>query len=669
LRTSDFSAGVVPGLALRRSMFALTHARSSSGRSAVGEGDLAQVLALLAELDLHRRAGREVGEDQHLVAGLHGVEGLGPHPGGAGDLDLEAAAGRADDAGGEQRRGQAGAHDDAVALESGHCQLLERDLVLDAAVDDRVDALHADLLELGGGGLELVALERAGGEDAVADDDHALVAGGVLLEVAQGAGQVGGAEGVALQDRLLGVGAEAAGLAREHRQDGLVEAEHAQVEVIAGRGPQLREDLAEAGDLALEVDRPRGAGVEQQGDAGDRLGGQLEVRGDAGDRQSLEAQADLGAAAAHRQLEVLLRHEVLLAQGQVLGARGARDDDVDVEVLQGRQAAQQQAVGLAVAGQGLRVGDDDLLDGAGGDREDAGAEAVAGVLLEQGGVLAAVQGVLVGAAGGLQLDDLGLLPVAVDLHGEARDGGAGRQADLEAALDLPVLRVLKHHVQLGERQRVGDHRPRAQRQQLEADALARGQREGGHDVAAVGRLAPLQLALAERGGCATLACDIGPGRGSRARHGEDADETECDGDGNSTGHDDSRLASVAEIEARAGARNAGLGRPVWTSSLRGRACTDLARPCKRWHARVVRGVRRAPGARGFARPGAASRCSPGSQCSRGSQHRPIRGVTFAASRSRRHVRGVTFAASRSRRHVRGITGCAGRRAPGARSAC
>jgi hypothetical protein len=80
----------------------------------------------------------------------------------------------------------------------------------------------------------------------------------------------------------------------------------------------------------------------------------------------------------------------------VLGAAGARDDDVDVEVLQLREAAEEQAVGLGVARQGLGVGDDDLLDAAGGDREDAGAEGVAGVLLEQGGVLAAVQEVLVG---------------------------------------------------------------------------------------------------------------------------------------------------------------------------------------------------------------------------------------------------------------------------------
>ena len=505
---------------------------------------------------MHRGVRGEVGEDEDLVAGLYGVEGLRPHPGRARHAHGEVAAGRADQPRGEQRGGQAGVDDDAVALERAAGDLLERDLVLHAAVDHGVDAAHAGLCERASGGAELVTVGVAGGGDAVADDQHALVLAGVVGDVLERAGEVGGAEGVAFEDRLLGVGAEAAGLAGEHGLDGLVEAEHAQLEVVAGGGAQLLDDLAEARDLALEVDGPRGAGVEQQGDAGDRLLRELDVRGDAGDGESVIAQADLGAAARGGQLEVLLRHEVLLPQAQVLGARGARDDDIDAEVLELGQAAQVQAVGLAVAGQGLGVGDDDLLDTIGGDREHAGAEAVAGVLLEQGGVLAAVQGVLVGAAGGLELDDLGLHPLVVDLHGEARDGRAGRQRDLEAALDHARLGVTKHHGELGEGERVVDDGAGVEREQLEADALAGGEREGGDDVAGGLGLAPLEGAFA--GG---LTGDIAAGRLRGAGQGDDGDEAQSD-DGEDAGHEDSRLASVAGSGLARAPHNAEIQRKV-----------------------------------------------------------------------------------------------------------
>ncbi|MGC4117360.1 MAG: hypothetical protein QM765_22930 [Myxococcales bacterium] len=84
-----------------------------------------------------------------------------------------------------------------------------------------------------------------------------------------------------------------------------------------------------------------------------------------------------------------------------------------------------------------------FLEAAGGDGEDAGRELVAGGLLEQRGILAAVQEVLVGPAGGLLLHHLAFLPSAVDLHGEAADGRALGQGDAELAFDNPVLRVLE----------------------------------------------------------------------------------------------------------------------------------------------------------------------------------------------------------------------------------
>ena len=58
----------------------------------------------------------------------------------------------------------------------------------------------------------------------------------------------------------------------------------------------------------------------------------------------------------------------------------------------------------------LHVGDDELLASVRGDREDARRELVAGGVLEQRGVLLAMEEVLVGRACGLLLDDLALLP-------------------------------------------------------------------------------------------------------------------------------------------------------------------------------------------------------------------------------------------------------------------
>jgi hypothetical protein len=134
----------------------------------------------------------------------------------------------------------------------------------------------------------------------------------------------------------------------------------------------------------------------------------------------------------------------------------------------------------------LRVRDDELLARVGLDREHAGAEAIARVVLEQRGILPAVQEVLVGAPRRLPFDDLALLPCVAELHREARDRGAARQLDLEAALDAPRQRVLELEPQLGERQGPLHHRASVQAHQPQARAIGGGQRQGRRQVAAIG---------------------------------------------------------------------------------------------------------------------------------------------------------------------------------------
>ena len=62
------------------------------------------------------------------------------------------------------------------------------------------------------------------------------------------------------------------------------------------------------------------------------------------------------------------------------------------------------------AGELLRIGEDKLLARMGGDREHTRTEALAGVVLEQRGVLAAMEKVLEHAARRLALNHLALLP-------------------------------------------------------------------------------------------------------------------------------------------------------------------------------------------------------------------------------------------------------------------
>jgi hypothetical protein len=144
--------------------------------------------------------------------------------------------------------------------------------------------------------------------------------------------------------------------------------------------------------------------------------------------------------------------------------------------LQGRQAAQVDAVGGRRVRALLGVGEDDLFHARGGDGEDAGAELVARLLLQEGRILPAVQEVLVGAAGGLQLDDLALLPAGILAHGEAAHRGAWGQRDGEVAFEHPGLGVLEAEVQLREGQGVLHHGAGGQGDEAQPCPIRGGQR-------------------------------------------------------------------------------------------------------------------------------------------------------------------------------------------------
>ena len=458
-------------------------------RALDGAGGDADVDALVAgEDDAHRDVLGEVGVDEGLVAGLHAAEVVGPDPAGAGDDDLHVGEGGAGELADDVVLGEAGVEDDAVGEELGGGDLAQDLGVLDAAVDDRVDALCAALGEVAGGGLEGAELDVAGGADAVGEDEDAADVG-QLADGLEGALEVGGAEGPALEDRGEVLAGEAAGLALVDLEGVLVEGEEAQVEVLAGAA-EGGEGVTHAIDLALEAEGPRGAGVEQDGEAGDRCGAGVADDGDAGDGEVVVAQAHHREAALVEDLEVLVGGPLLFAQlddaaaaggggdrgGEAGGGGGGLlEDDAGVEVVELREAAQGQAVGLGGAGELLRVGDDQLLALAREDREDAGAEGVTGLVLEQRGVLLAVQRVLEGDLGGAALDDLALLPLAEDLHGEAGDGRVRGHVDLEAALDGAVGRVLEDEVQLGEGERLLDDGAGLERDELEAGAVAGGE--------------------------------------------------------------------------------------------------------------------------------------------------------------------------------------------------
>ena len=172
-------------------------------------------------------------------------------------------------------------------------------------------------------------------------------------------------------------------------------------------------------------------------------------------------------------------------------------EDLALDLLDVGQAAEGHPVSFAPTLEALAVADDQLLAAAGGDRKHAGRELVAGRLLEQGRVLAAVEKVLVGLAGGLRLDDLALLPAVAEPHRQAAHGGALGQGDAERALEGAVEGVVEGEAKLGEGERPGDDGSGLQGGQAQPGAVRRREAEGRADMARgqEGRFSRWQLGL------------------------------------------------------------------------------------------------------------------------------------------------------------------------------
>ncbi len=415
-----------------------------------------------------------LGEHEHLVAGLHAVERARPHPLGARDLDLDVADRALAEALRQLGHGLLGIEHHAVVGQGAARHALGQRAVLDAAGQDDVEALH--LLAQGmDRGAQGVALVRAHGGDGIGEEHDAAAA---LAGPGERSVQIRGAERPARQYGVeLGL-AEAGGLALVDRGDRLVERGHGEGDIAVGLG-QPGHDLAELRDRGGEARGARGAGVEQHHQALDALVRGAHARAHPRGHDLAVAQArDVGG---HRDLEVaiglvraLLHAHGLVRQGVALALA---DQRVHAQRVDRWQTAQGQAIGRADLGQVLRVRDDDVLGAARGDGEDARVELVAGLFLQQGRILAAVQEVLVGAARGLELDHLGLLPAGVEVHGQAADGSALGQRDGEAALDDAIERIREAQLELGEGQRAVDHGAGIERHQAQARAVRGGERQ------------------------------------------------------------------------------------------------------------------------------------------------------------------------------------------------
>ena len=366
---------------------------------------------------------RNLGVDEHLVAGLHPVESSWIRPPRSVYCDLDARArGLAETA----RRGRnvvgVGEHE-TVVRETGRGDGMERAVVSDAARSQRVDALDSAGVQAARVGHEPGAVGVAGGRDAVGEQEHPVRAGPrrPLLRPREGLAEIRRAKSAASRDpgedrvfdRLHRTG--------EHLVDALIEAREAPGRVGLGSRHGGRE-LAEPAHLHREVERPRRARVDQHEGGPDRLGVVLGHGVHAEHR-------DVGAAQSVRSLlgrpvddEVAVGCPAAPRQRRQRHVRpGGGDRGVDLGDL--RQSAERQGVGRR-ASDFLCVRDEDLLRPSRRDGEDARRQLVAGRRLEQGGVLLPVQEVLVGLAGVLLFDDLALLPPVSDAHREPTDRGA-----------------------------------------------------------------------------------------------------------------------------------------------------------------------------------------------------------------------------------------------------
>jgi len=223
----------------------------------------------------------------------------------------------------------------------------EERLVPDPAEREGVQSLDPGRPELLGGGAQLVALDGAGGGDAIGDEQDAPLAarprviggpGERLLEVR------GRRAGLSLTNAPeLGL-AERAGLAVEDRARRLIEARDGERCLRTGEG---REPLCEALhelDLLGEAERPRRAGVEEDERRAKGLG--LGLRRDPHPRGHEVAAAEPDRAPAARvEAEVGVRHEPGARElTERLRIAGARHGDVELaEAPAGRGAGSRTA--------------------------------------------------------------------------------------------------------------------------------------------------------------------------------------------------------------------------------------------------------------------------------------------------------------------------------------
>jgi hypothetical protein len=256
----------------------------------------------------------------------------------------------------------------------------------------------------------------------------------------------------------------------------------AQADQQHGEGAGDRTQVAaEEVELAGQVARAAGAGGVPHDAEGARAQARAGARGEGllGPEVVEVAEAlggDRGPAAlGERQLELAARSEVLAGDledmslgpggeaqaegvgGDAGGTLAVADGEAQGEAAQGGEVEGEAVVGGAVVvDEGLLVGEDDPLGLAVDERVDAGAVAVALAALEQGGVDLAAHDVLEDLAALVFGDGDRLAQGAVDVHGEADDGLAGEEGELELARERAVVGVLEDELPGGDREGAGD---------------------------------------------------------------------------------------------------------------------------------------------------------------------------------------------------------------------
>ena len=287
-----------------------------------------------------------------------------------------------------------------------------RVIVADAAGEHRIDAVDVERREIR---LQLRAVV-AGGDDAVADDDDAL-----RMHLGQRVREIERAGRVAIDDRGdLGV-AEGGRRAAVDRHDLLVERDHLRV-----RRADQPDELAHAADVIRKAGGARAARVDEDRDGVDRIVGSRGARRQLERARDDRTRADRGRRRDRRR-EVAVRLPVLLAQAVDVARSVGRDrGDVRGHAIDHGQAAQRQSI--ALVRKLLAVRHDEVLDRVRRDREHARGERVARCLLEDRGIDAAMDGVVVREPTDRLRHDLGLDHAPVVLHREPRDRRVLRRA-------------------------------------------------------------------------------------------------------------------------------------------------------------------------------------------------------------------------------------------------